>query len=1112
MASHIVLARVGAGKTEAAQSRLLEVKRAKPLAKVWVLLSTERQISDFRRRLSVENQRVLFNIEFFTFYPLYNRILTLGASPQRCLDNTARYGLLREILRGLPLNVYKGIAQTPGFIRIVAALIYELKQNLITPQAFELGAANAKERELAQIYDAYQTVLREHDLVDREGEGWLALDALGNNRRLASDVELLIVDGYDQFNFLQARLLSELGTRAKETLITLTTAEGREQTTGRRFARALERLRETHDAARLSESFIPQTGIGRDPALLHLADQLLRPVPHPYSESTSALRLLEAPDPTAEAAMILRRIKRLLLNGVHADDVLIAVRDWTAYADPFMAAARAYGVPVSVNYGESLATNPAITALMNLLDLHKGDFRRRDLMDALRSPYFKIPGVSADLIDALERAAYDAMINAGRSAWLEAVDLLAIPASDPDEDGEESRTIPSFDAEIVAAFRAALVMFFDAITPPETGSAHEYIAWLEGLIGYDAPDPDEDADDSPAVPAYTLNIPIAIRELPDERFTQLMERDLGALGEFKNLLRALLSASFLLTALKMNALPVSTTSMQPHPPTLSTTSMQPHPPTLSTTSMQPHPPTPSPEKRRGGVITAAEFLRELRISVEGAAFQRGRAREGRVLITSVSDARGLPHDHVFIPGMSEGLFPAPTSEDPLLLDSERRRLDLEYGIRLPTQAERADDEGLFYELIGLARETLTLSRPCYKKGEAWSESHLYRAVRVVFPLIKVDSLRIGAAITADDVATRGEAAITAVTSAPALRSWLANTHADFWRHVERGLRVERGRLSRSPHDQYTGRLVDKMLIDLVADKLSDSYPPYPWSATQLAEFGVCSFRFFASRLLKLEPFETLEEGMDQRQLGTLQHEILEKTYHEIGGRGLIIQSEHADEALAILKGVAGEVLHYAPIKLRFRPSALWEKEKEIVLRRLIQLVKLDFSSDSPISKKFPGERHTHQQETEFSNVSLDLDGEHIQIRGVIDRMDRIGDRIVIIDYKSGSTKIPKEETEKGRNFQMMVYLSAAQQLVEDVAGGMFWHVSDRKTSGDLSPDDPIIDAGKAHIRNMLVMGRNGLFFAKANGMEESKCTRYCDFAQFCRVSVTNQGKVDHAAD
>ncbi|MBE2272305.1 MAG: PD-(D/E)XK nuclease family protein, partial [Anaerolinea sp.] len=586
--------------------------------------------------------------------------------------------------------------------------------------------------------------------------------------------------------------------------------------------------------------------------------------------------------------------------------------------------------------------------------------------------------------------------------------------------------------------------------------AQTYVEWLEALIGHDAPDPDE--DEPPGVPEYTLNLPDAIRRIPDARFTPLMERDLAALSEFKALLRGLLSAASLFSALKLH-----------------------------------------------GGYTSDVFLRDVRIAVEGAAYQRGKVRDGRVLITSVSDARGLPHDHVFIPGMAEGVFPAPTPEDPLLLDSERARLQAN-GVELPTQAERADDEGLFYELIGLARESLTLSRPCYKNGEVWAESHLYRAVRAVFPAVKPEQVRIGAVIAPDDVATRGEACVTAISGAPGLRAWLAWAHGDFWARVELGRRIELGRLSRQPHDRYTGRLADETLVGQIGAWLS---PHHRWSATQLGEYGVCGFKFFTRRLLRLEALETPEEGMDARQLGVLQHEILEKTYGQIGAEGLTITPPNAERARAIMDEIAADVLRTAPRNLRFRPSALWSEEQAILLRRLRLLIEMDFSGDSPLAKVFSGERTPYRQEARFPDgATLDLGGERLRLTGIIDRIDRSGDRAVIIDYKSGGTEIPTTEIEEGRNFQMLVYLAAAESLLDGLTpeAGVFWHLSNRKTSGVLTPDDPVIEQGKDHLRRMLESARRGQFDAHANGMDEGKCARVCDYAQFCRVAMTAQNK------
>jgi ATP-dependent helicase/DNAse subunit B len=166
------------------------------------------------------------------------------------------------------------------------------------------AAGSDKEWELAQIYDAYQKLLQKHNLVDREGEGWLALEALQDLPALARDVSLLIADGYDQFNVLQANLLGLLGGRVRESIITLTTVQGREGTIGRRFTRARERLHEVSAQLGVPVEEYEATGYSdtRHPALRHLSQYIFlprAPVYAPHHPTPSPLRG-EAPQRGAE--------------------------------------------------------------------------------------------------------------------------------------------------------------------------------------------------------------------------------------------------------------------------------------------------------------------------------------------------------------------------------------------------------------------------------------------------------------------------------------------------------------------------------------------------------------------------------------------------------------------------------------------------------------------------------------------------------------------------------------------------------------------------------------------------------------------------------------------
>jgi ATP-dependent helicase/DNAse subunit B len=1139
--TELLLARAGAGKMDAVLKRLRDLKEKNPLAKIWVLLATERQINTYRDRLMGST---VFNVEFFNFYTLYHSLL--AGNPQRCLEEFARAGLLRSMMEQLKpeLTIFRDIALLPGFIDIVAEFIYELKQNLVTPEDFHQAAVQPKEYELALIYERYQKLLREHDVVDREGEGWLALEALNNDTRLAADVDLLLVDGYDQFNRLQANLLARLAGRVSQTLITLTNVPDRETTVGRRFLRARQRLEETHkreDVAldvysvdAVSGAHVYDAGEGRDthedddtrdrntaaeldpnapaPALYHLSKEIFRqhPVKHQLDEKQTAIHMIETPDIAGEVAAVLRHVKRLLLDGqTTPDDILIAVRDYATYGKYFAAQGKRYGVPLALHYGEPLKDNPAIVALLDLLALHLGDFRRRELLDVLRSPYFTFPGLPPNAADHLDALSAAHLLTGGRAAWLSALDTAAEAAPDDTPDDDERAERFRLDPALAAQLRAGLEAFFDAVTPPATGTIDVYIAWLEMLIGEDETDPDvEDApasgfeasegsgdafpaDTAQEAPSFEFEASEELGDvLPEETAEEslpytlammrrirtdappdIIARDLRAMETFKRLLHGLLTADALYESLKLRRM-----------------------------------------------YTQREFLSDLTAAVNAASVRPSSAsRTGRVLVTIVADARGLPHKHVIISGLAEGVFPAPVPEDPLLLDTERNRLR-EARIELPTQAERADEEGLFFELINQAHDSLTLTRPYLKEGDPWIESHLWRAVIAVFDGLEPKTLPIGSVVPLEEAATPPEAALAAVRQAVQPPNWLRGA---YWQHIEGAIRVEAGRLSDAPHDHYSGRLRDKTLVDHVAAALDANRM---WSASQLNDYGMCPYRFFAGRMLNLKPLEVPETSIDSRKLGSLYHAILETTYRTVKEKGLAIISDNQAAALEILEEAAADLLADAPKRFGFNASPLWEYEKPVLLRRLRNTIKADFEGVNAISKLTKkAARRPHLQEARFGikgtpSVTLKAGGETLKLRGSVDRIDLTESGAVVVDYKLGSSKIGVDELRRGRNFQMLVYLEAAQKLLAaeadpapPVEGGVFLRIGSKDEIGALHSVEHAEDIERSLeiLAANLEHGRAGNFSATINKAQNGKCASFCDFAQFCRVANTHRRKREH---
>ncbi|MCU0511092.1 MAG: PD-(D/E)XK nuclease family protein [Anaerolineae bacterium] len=1089
MPATVILAAVGAGKTEAALQRLTHTLQdsGTRLAKAWVLLATRRQEIAFRQRLSdlIPARSVYFNVESFNFYELYARLLNLAGQPQRRLHDSARPGLLRHVLADLAedggLTVFRQVAQTPGFVHMLLALIDELKQNQVAPEALEQAASTPKDADIARIYARYQALLQHYRLVDREGEGWLALEAVQALPHLARDVALLVVDGYDQFTPVQAQLLAHLGQQAGETLITLTTVPGREQTIGRRFQQTLERLHAAHERSGcpLAVHLFDQAEAARHPALQYLSTHVFQRGQPPPPPAAPPIFLLEAPDAATETAAILRQVKRLLLEGERPDDILIALRDRQRYQTHFETCARLYDLPVLLHHPESISTSPVMIALLKLLELataaclHPATaFRRRDVLELLSSPYLRVPGLDAAQVHRLERLSLAGQVIAGKAAWLKAIDRAAATYDD-----DEGQTITPLltDAE-AAELSLALESFFNSLTPPPRATTAAYITWLDALIGADTqPDEADDPEQQAHSTASTLDVPGGIRAAGDNGY--LISRDMAALNALKDILRGITQTQELLRAVSQRLITAEVTWEQFYADVLS--------------GIQYHRPAP-----------------------------RTPVRSGRVLVTTAADARGLPHRHVFIPGLSEGIFPAPAPEDPLYLDSERRRLQ-EAGIWLETQAQRAADDGLFYELLCLPSHTLTLSRPTVRDGKPWLPSHLWRMTATTFPpgtlplrrLKANDTPGLHEAATPDEALLALAQALAGAGIAAGDVPGYAHLHqeqADLWAHIRHGQAVEQRRLSRRPHDAYSGRLQQP---DLLAALQTDLGAQRVWSASQLNDYAQCGFRFLAKRLLRLEALEEAAAGLDALQLGLLYHRILEDTFREIALYDLPIAPEAYEQARAILEEQARQVFQRPPPAFRLIPGPQWEQEQALLLRRLHALLRQDFSDESPV-RAFGTSRRIWSTESPFRlPVRLTAD-ETITVTGSIDRIDLVdGENLVAIDYKSGSTPVDNQELaamREGRNFQMMTYLLALRALPRatglTVAGGLFWHIRSLKTSGiiHLAQSETALQQAQSHAAEYVQRMRDGRFPVQPTRPGAGRrCSPYCDFHALCRASSTH---------
>src|SRR5690606_28634494 len=111
---------------------------------------------------------------------------------------------------------------------------------------------------------------------------WLALEHVRKGSARIDDVQMLVADGFDQFNRLHVELLTALARRISRTVVTLTQVGGARAPRFRRFVETRQRLMDAGPDLWQVET-VPGDGCGRAKPLQHLIDTVFDLSPHQAS-------------------------------------------------------------------------------------------------------------------------------------------------------------------------------------------------------------------------------------------------------------------------------------------------------------------------------------------------------------------------------------------------------------------------------------------------------------------------------------------------------------------------------------------------------------------------------------------------------------------------------------------------------------------------------------------------------------------------------------------------------------------------------------------------------------------------------------------------------------
>ncbi|MFN3840323.1 MAG: PD-(D/E)XK nuclease family protein [Cyclobacteriaceae bacterium] len=277
----------------------------------------------------------------------------------------------------------------------------------------------------------------------------------------------------------------------------------------------------------------------------------------------------------------------------------------------------------------------------------------------------------------------------------------------------------------------------------------------------------------------------------------------------------------------------------------------------------------------------------------------------------------------------------------------------------------------------------------------------------------------------------------------------------------------------------------------------------------------CRLQFYFKYILKIREADEIEEDLDARILGNLLHEIMERFYKQLAERkrSKLVEPEDFDQSVKQLD----KLLDEAFIKLyHLNPDKPVDYDgqrmivREVVTRFAQRIIEED-------RKHAPFILEGTELEGLVYTLPMQVPPGRAVLGGKIDRVDRKGDLLRIVDYKTGKDEVKfssieslfiRDENRNKAAFQILlytlIYTKSIGQGTEKVVPGLFGRINlfdDAFTFGLVMNEESIADAipllpeFEARLKIVLeeLFGEDQPF----DQTNEIKTCRNCPYKQIC---------------
>ncbi|MCD8509591.1 MAG: PD-(D/E)XK nuclease family protein [Bacillus sp. (in: Bacteria)] len=475
-------------------------------------------------------------------------------------------------------------------------------------------------------------------------------------------------------------------------------------------------------------------------------------------------------------------------------------------------------------------------------------------------------------------------------------------------------------------------------------------------------------------------------------------------------------------------------------------------------------------------------------------------KPGHLHVTSYKKGVYVNRKNVFIIGLDNKKFPGGITEDPLLLDEERTKLNNGLPLLQDDGGERLYN---MLQVIANTEGELTVSYCNFDvlNNRAVSPAHIFlQCFRMKtnnpysdFKDLKFSPYVEDATVNIDkkDFWNRQLVAEGPIV----LDQQLLESHENLIYGMAAD--VQRGTGEFTAYDGHVS--VNELLDPRINNDIT-------MSAGKLEKLAQCPYAYFLQEILKIRPIEdiTYDENswLSAAERGSLLHQIFELFYKELGNEKPNVQ-QHEEKIISIANKLILEQKELIP-----PPSerVLKREERDILLCSKIFLKEEEIYCEHYDPEDF---EYTFGLEG-IAPASITLpSGESINVAGKIDRIDKSKDgHYHIIDYKTGSTYNyhDKKPFKGGRQLQHFIYALAIEQHLHLDEGTVYessYYFPTAKGLGERytrKQDERLRETGLTILEKLIDIIRHGHFTMTD---DENDC-KFCDYKKLCRRSNYNQ--------